>query len=364
MRRVQTRIFLSVLWLVGVGATGAQAEPQELQKPQAWASIGWSYLDLPDFAFTLTHQNRNAGGGFNPLQFVNRQVDDDGTFDNGYRFDFGLSGIPLSNGTQGPQFLGVKGFYAAYDASTATGCDETATSMAQFAGITCTFVPLTTQADIQDSYQLGATERHSGRVKRDVENWGAALEAIFTDGHGGPVAMKAGAAYRTIDQDIRYHVSGDQGFQAPFVGTADYSETLDTDYWGAYAGLIGDIDMGSGLSFVFDGEFGIYRAKTDYSGAYSYSITRVSSDALSLADDKMSYIATLKLELKQRLGMFNISAFTLGEYYSYAPRMVYKSNDVVNPGGGGALGDANATSIEDDDAWSVTTGTRVSVSLN
>lgn len=348
--------------------TGAQAE--NTAKPHIWASAGWSQLNLPSFDFTLKHQNKNEVGysnPYNPLQFMGRQTDHDGSMEDGQRYDFGVQGIRLNKGT-GPYITGgIKGYYARYSGKSATGCDETATDTNERPGVTCTFIPLSDQFDDPAAYEIGASEVHSGHVNREVHNWGAALETLVKAKQSDSIGLKFGAAYKTIDQSISYNVSGDQGFIAPYLsGTANYNEDLKTDYWGGYIGAVGDMKLGRGLSLVVDAEVGIYYAKTDYNGDYLYNITRVNESSLSLSRDDAAIVGSMKVELKQKVGKLNLSAFALGEFYSYAPRMIYKSNDNRYQGTGrdGAYGDSDKTEILSDEAWGVTVGVRASFPTN
>lgn len=337
----------------------------EHNNPHIWASVGWSQLNLPDFAFTLRHQDRNEQGNFTPLKFLGRQVDDDGASDDGHRIDFGFNGLVFNRGGDPVIYMGAKGFYASYSSNSATGCDERGTKLGNspdLPGSTCTFIPLTQDADLPNTYQIGASEHTNGRVKRDVTNWGAAIEASFNDREKQPVALKFGASYKAIDQDINYHVTGPHWGTVNTTGSATYYESLQTGYWGGYIGVEGEVPLGSGISLGLDGTAGVYYAKTNYSGRYDYNMFLQNATELDLSDDDVSFIATMKVELKKKFKHFNISAFALGEYYSYAPKVIYKSNDLSN--GGGAFGDADKTHISSDDAWGFTGGVRASVPLN
>ncbi len=360
-------LFALSLFGYGMSVSAVDASDAQLEhnKPHIWASVGWSQLNLPDFAFTLRHQDRNEQGDFTPLQFLGRQVDDDGKSDEGHRLDFGFNGLVINRGGDPVIYVGAKGFYASYSSKSATGCDERATQLGNspdLPGSTCTFIPLTQEADIPGTYQIGASELTSGKVRRDVTNWGASIEASFNDREKQPIALKFGAGYKSIDQDISYQVTGAHWGTTNTVGNATYDEDLNTGYWGGYIGVEGEVPLGSGISLGLDGNAGLYYARTNYTGKYSYDLFQSNSTELDLTDNDVSFIASMKVELKKKFRHFNLSAFALGEYYSYAPKVIYKSNDLSN--GGGAYGDADKTHLGSDDAWGVTAGVRASVPLN
>ncbi len=320
------------------------------------ADIGYSMLYLPDVNFSLRKQY------LFPSPTLETFEDHDGELEDGIRFGLGLYGPQVSLfGTQA--VLGIKGFYSHFDDT-----QDNVNCVAPDNNIACGFSllvdnPGANEIAIDDNGTFIAT------TNREVHHYGFSLEArTAANAFNTPLQFKGGLGYRTIEQQttILGILTGDS-----VVGGSDtlrYDEDLDTDYYGAYLGVVGTTKLGNNLSLTLDGDIGLYYADVNYSGRTTFDNNtpaatlpgNAPSQDLSLSDNDVAIIASLKAELEQNLGNLKVGIFALGEYYSYAPMIRYNDIDRNNI----TQGNIDGTRIDDDDAWSFTVGGKVTVPLN
>ena len=209
--------------------------------------------------------------------------------------------------------------------------------------------------------------------RRRVSHWGAAFE-LETPSSGAKtapaLAWKAGPAFRRIGQDFDLNSKG-INLAGTSTGITTYSETLNTSYWGGYVGLIGKLRPAKGLSFTLDGEVGLYGAHTEYNGRYAASGATESgnpganlSQSLALDRNTLAVIAALKLSAEQDFGALRLGAFVRGEYYSYAPSVAYNDTDLTGGVGQNLVGANNGTSLRNSNAFTFSTGARITVPLS
>ena len=315
-----------------------------------WVEGSYEFLNLPNVQFINNYFFVAGLDGVARQEFVN----DNGDFD-GFRIDGGISNIPIMGGAY---VMGVKGFFAWHDDSTELQC----TGLSAIPGSVCLANPLIDNPAIIQAVTLGAgTTQFS--TKRDVDHWGVAIEVAQ-----GPMGLKVGPAFRRIDQDIT--ITGRQInpiIADPFQLT--YSETLETNYWGAFVGADGSIDLGSGWALVADGEAGLYWANTDYSGSYvvtnaftARAINPNVNQSLSLESDELAFIGVLKAALEKDFGMFKLAGFGRVEYISSAPDVGYNDLDLA-PGGGAIQGSEDETRIGERYAVAASAGVRLIVPM-
>ena len=356
--------------LAAATSGSAMAQSKEMATTQAGglsisAGVGWHYIDLPETKFTLLLENPVDGQSD---QTIEKFTDHDGDF-NGYRFDGAVNDIMTVSPFGTPVTLGVKGFYAELDSSKSLVCDGFPNN-----GVDCSTSFLFDPSPIFDN--KGDASGLDSRTRRKVYHWGVAAEGKTpaTEMYGAQVQLKGGAAFRQFDQSL--HLSNTEVVDNPGNTpneSADYSEDLETDYWGAYLGLIKTFALFQGVNLVLDGEAGIYYTETDYSGRLVYDFNSGGSGSssqsftqlLSLSDDDVAFIGALNAQIDTDIGFGTASLFALGEYYSSAPRMVYadadtNTEDADNPTGGLV----QRTEIKDDDAWTLTLGGRVTVPIH
>ena len=199
------------------------------------------------------------------------------------------------------------------------------------------------------------------KTHREVDYWGGAVETKFWSMDSVEVRPNLyrndyfilGGEVRGIDQDSRLH--GRDASAAPIF---DYSETLDTTYWGGYVGIGGEYSLGFlgvsgitdrfGLRSFISARAGVYGVETDYKGAFAQGPT---TSALSQSDDDVAFIGTLSFETRKQLGpRSSIGLYTDYEYISSVPEMRYGAGNTP-------------TRIDSDDAFASRTVLRLNVGL-
>ena len=210
------------------------------------------------------------------------------------------------------------------------------------------------------------------KTDRDVDYWGVGAEARFgkapqpVPDSGGYLFRLAyvgiGTDVRDIDQDNTLRLRGD----GPQV---NYSENLDTTYWGGFLSvggeynLLGYLGVGSGwgLRSLVSLRAGVYDANTDYTGRYAAAGDPATH--LGLEDDHVAFIGAASFETRKQFGpRTSLSLVTDYEYYSFAPQMKYLDVD-VGACGGTCPGKIKRTTISDDDAFEVRTTLRLNIAL-
>ncbi|MEL7048584.1 MAG: hypothetical protein AAFO75_06420 [Pseudomonadota bacterium] len=149
----------------------------------------------------------------------------------------------------------------------------------------------------------------------------------------------------------------------------NYSEELNTNYYGIFAAYGGDYTPlllsgfwnRLGLQSSFRVQGGIYYADTDYSGSLREASSPVvlNSDATDSSDD-FAFIGRLTTETRKQLSArATLSLKSEFEYYSFVPSINY--NDNIN---GGALSGPNVgTTIDDEDAYAARTSLSLTIKL-
>jgi len=321
-----------------------------------WVEGSYEFLNLPDIKFITENVDNNVAN----LNMVAQKqfVNDTGNLD-GFRFDGGIANIPVMGGAS---FASIKGFFAWYDETTDLQCKN---NIPAGLGSRCIASPLFDNPNTREFVSTFATNTSLFTTDRDVNHWGAAVEITQ-----GPTGLKAGPAFRRIDQDTT--ITGRQinpnigGGSEPFELT--YAEDLETNYWGAFVGADGQIDLGGGWSLIADGEAGLYWADTDYSG--SYVVTNAISfgggpnvnQSLSLESDELAFIGTFKAALEKNFGLFKLAGFGRVEYISSAPDVAYNDLDTFN----GTIvkqGPDDETRLGERYAYSASVGARVTVPM-
>jgi hypothetical protein len=318
-------------------------------EPGLSTGLSWERLSLP--ATHLTFQTSPGS-----LKNVSPITNHDGKLDDA-RVDLALGmATPLFGGT----VVGVKGFYGRARDTQTMSCAKGSIALGF-----CDVLPLfdSDPNPVSNSSQNVFGSLNSGVAyvtTRDVAHWGVAFEVQpqrFTSRNSAvqsrSLLPKAGLAFRRIGQDTA--ISGED---VPIGTTMNYSEQLDTNYWGAYVGLTGSQRLGAGFIVSLDGEAGLYWAHTSYDGAMLSSKVSAGNSVLSLSSDRASFIGAIKLAIDKNVGGWTFGVTSRAEWYSYVPEMNYNTYDR-----NGAFlyfaGPNDGTSIGRGSAWSLSIGAHV-----
>lgn len=316
-----------------------------------WLEGSYEHLNLPNVQFVNEFFFNGGGDGVARQEFVN----DDGDF-NGFRIDGGIDNIAIVGGAY---VMGVHGFFAWHDDKQDLQCDAGVGLPATICAPVPLFDPNPNAINVPGGAP-GVTDQF--KTERDVNHWGVALDIAQ-----GPMGLKAGPAFRRIDQDTTIIAASFAGPVASNPWRGAYSESLETNYWGAFVGGDGAIDLGGGLSLRADAEAGLYWADTDYSGNYVVTGNTVNptaniSQQLSLESDELAFIGVLKTSLEKDFGAFKLAGFGRVEYISSAPDMAYNDRDVF-----GVFvitqGSDDETRIGERYAYSLSAGARITVPM-
>jgi hypothetical protein len=278
----------------------------------------------------------------------------DGTLD-GVRADVGLGFSTVMFG--GPETrIGVRGFYAAHRDSSDNTCFSVSAALA------CDGAGLYDPSVVaNNSAGFGAGETVSYAVERDVKHWGESIDVRLAkfSSPGGTWETRGGIGHRALYQDF--------SLAADFSITSshqDYRESLDTNYFGGFAGISGTQTLAPGLQLVVDAEGGVYSAQTSFDGQFSVRNPYGGSnrEQLSLDRDEAAFAGSLKVGLEHDAGILKIGAFVRGEYYSYVPSMSYNQTDrAAGFPSPYSIKGQDGTRIESDNAWALSVGTWVTV---
>jgi len=318
-----------------------------------WVEGSYEYLALPDVRFVNQVRLNGTFTGSVIEEFRN----DDGDFE-GFRIDGGIANIAIMGGAY---VMDVKGFFAWHDDKSDLEC---ANNVVGFVGTACYAVPLVDNPNIGEFVGNFFRGVNQFTTERDVDHWGVSLNVAQ-----GPMGLKAGPAFRRIDQDITITGREINSGTLPDAFQLTYSEDLETNYWGAFVGADGAIDLGGGWSLQGDAEAGLYWADTEYKGNYQVVNARLAgglnpnlSQQLSLESDELAFIGVLKAALEKDFGMFKLAGFGRVEYISSAPDMAYNDQDLFT-GGVFLQGPHDETRIGERYAFSVSTGARITVPM-
>ena len=319
-----------------------------------WVEGSYEHLSLPDVNFI----NRSSANLLTINNVVQEFDNDNGDFD-GFHLDGGVDNISIMGGAY---VMGVRGFFAWHDDSSDLTCSNTPVGGGTVCGATSIIDTLA--VDSVSSF-FGVSQQFS--TTRDVDHWGLALDFMRN-----PSGLRAGPAFRRIDQDLEI-----EGRGINFAGTVDpyqltYSESLETNYWGGFVGVDGAIDLGGGWSLQGDAEAGLYWADTDYSGNYVVTNGLVVgftnpnvNQSLSLESDELAFIGVLKAALEKDFGLFKLAGFGRVEYISSAPDVAYNDRDAVI---GGVIpintqGADDETRLGERYAYTASVGARITVPM-
>ncbi len=334
-------------------ASAKPAGAQELNLGGTTVSVdvGWSLLRLPEVKLGYV----TALGPFNTIA----RMENAETFLDGYHIGVGVHTNPVS--LMGvPAKLGVKAFYDDYLKDNRTIVCQGAVGVQ-----ICELVPIfDTGAGIFDVTTNFFASTVTYRTSREADNWGVALEALPQISiPGANVTPKAGIAFRRLSDDVVLNLTSVLGAS---ITNARYAQDFETDYLGVYVGAAGSMPLPGGMTLLFDGEVGLYRASADYDGVYNSDQGQFGGPAIaqraSLSENELAFIVQGRVEVQQQVMQFLVSGFVEGTYYSYAPEIQYNGVDVSPVGniGSSRLG----TQLGDDMIYSVSAGVRATMPLN
>jgi len=315
--------------------------------PQIWVGGGVQLLSLPDIDFTFL---TDARGDLVQRQRNSELNDYGGAFVGGFGTPLGYLGGTLVTG-------GVSGFFTNVDDDEVKRCSSSSKFDCAVANIVNvdTLMPLVPGVLTAPGFTT--------KTNRDVDYWGVDGELRFGQApaplpdSGGYLFrfgyVGFGAGVREINQDnhIRIDVPDIAG------NAVNYSETLDTTYWGGFLSIGGEYNI---LGYLFDAgnlglrsmlslRAGIYNAETDYRGLFS--VRDFDPTWLRLSDDQVAFIGSATLQTRKQFGpRTSLSLVTDYEYYSYAPEMRYADG-------------VHDTRIGEDDAFEVRTTLRLNIGL-
>jgi len=343
--------------LAGLIAGSAFSAPAQATG-DVWIEGSYEFLGLPDVQFINNYFKPSAASfGANVRdQFVN----DNGDLD-GFRIDGGIADISIMGGDY---VMGARGFFAWHDDTSDLQC--TTTPAPAGVGSFCLAVPLIDNPNVfQGVGFFNGAATNLFTTERDVNHWGVAIDIAR-----GPNGLRAGPAFRRIDQDTT--ITGREINNGPFgpdPWQLTYSEDLETNYWGAFVGADGAIDLGGGWSLQGDAEAGLYWADTDYSGTYVVtnglfvgSVNPNVNQSLSLDSNELAFIGIVKAALEKDFGMFRLAGFGRVEYISSAPDVAYNDRSGANstfPG----QGPDDETRLGERYAYTASVGARVTVPM-
>lgn len=324
--------------------------------------IGYSRLHLPETEMVAIIDQAPPG------QAIGRGEDHDGELD-GAKIDFripGFAGIAIANEFPIPGVGGrnlsfnFAGFYGRYESKQNSNCDSDDVAGTGY----CAYISIfDSETGVENS--TAQDGNLFTQADREVDHWGFALEAQLNR-YGAPTTLedslfRFGVAIKAIQQELDLYSENLNN-----TDTVNYREDLDTFYYGAYIAIDRKVDLGNRFSLLLNAEAGAYYGDTSYKGNYfgDYACTcggrAFDSNVEKLSDQEFSFIGSLRVELNREMGWGKLGIFAEGEYYSYAPKVLYNNVDQ----GGGITGFQDGTTLTDDEAYSYTLGGRVSIPLN
>jgi hypothetical protein len=376
MSRVSRGLIAGLLMTSGAALVAMPASADDsMQVGNATVSVGGGVarLTLPDIEFTQQSTTPALGTIF---KHENEDI--------AWKYGWALEGVGEVevDGMFGVNTIGLRGFYADIEDTTTLNCGlNTGPTV-------CSVANIVDNPNVQNKFGLvdfsGLTPQTAAslRTEREVDHWGIALEGKS----GAPDALAItsnsyvalGGDYRTIDQDIRIRGQNGLGVNPTGAIAFNYTEDLDTDYWGAYIAGGADYDLpfftgltsGLGLKTSIRGQVGIYYVDSDYTGQYSANggglpngVSGFTDTAsLSLSTDDVAVIAGVTLETQLPISKrAALSLKSTYEYYSWVPDMQYNDTDIDN--GTVRSGENSGTRIGDDDAFAARTTANLTILL-
>lgn len=344
----------------GAARTDDRTHVFNLPKGDLEISAGYSWLVMPEMNMTTVidgeffdealYQLEDHDGELQGLRTdVTFRDFAEHTFSNGHWMTFSLAG-----------------FFGYYDGTDHSACDFTATT-------DCVFVNIV-DFDKEEDNNTGPFGRLRTTTERDVRYWGVSLAAqpgtqtFVSLKDPMPVKSKSpfnfGIAFKAL-QERKDLLSIDISVPDP----VDYGEDLDTYYYGGFLGLDHAFALSPGWALRLDAEAGLYLADTSYEGRYVGFVPIegeqfvLERGSLNLDDRDHAFIGSARLELQRALSWGTISLYGEAEYLSHVPRIAYNNDDEAGGSPFGIIGTQVGTEIKSDEAYSFTTGIRLSVPL-
>ena len=344
--------------------------------------VGTARITLPDIKFTQQSTS-------DTLSTIFKHENEDIAWKFGWALEGGAE-VPVADMFGTIDSIRVGGFFADIEDTTTLNCglNSPAANPSVCSVTNIVDDPTSTNKfSLVNALPLPFAVPQSGaslRTEREVDYWGLSIEGKAEAPDPLAIAsntfVSIGAEYRTLEQDIRIRGQNALGSNPTGAVAFNYTEDLDTDYWGAYlsAGadyeipFIGGYTSGLGLKSSINGRVGIYYVDADYTGRYSSEgslfagpagfVPFADSGNLSLSTDDVAVIAAITLETQLPITRrAAVSVRSIYEFNSWVPDMKYNDTDV--DGGIVRAGQNIGTKIDEDDAYSATTGVNLTILL-
>jgi len=331
-------------------------DSSSMQVGNATVSIGGgsAILTLPDASSFVARFTAPGAGTF--IEGFKFSDDFDDTI--GWNTNASIS-VPVS----GSNTISLSSFWSRIED------DDSFTCLDSGVGDSCLFFPLGSPNNL-NQIATTATTGISSSAERQVDHWGLSLESKWLLDPGVMGITRApnrryfslAADYRKIDQDMDANLQ----FLSLPGQIINYTEDLETDYYGAFASWGGDYNplffsglwKRLGLQSSFQIRGGVYYADTDYDGRIVDGSGSGLDGVLSLSDSEIAFIGGLKHETTKRIGKrASLSLMSEYEYYSYVPELLYNQADPFRRTG------QVGTTLDDEDALSMRTSLRLTIKL-
>jgi hypothetical protein len=357
MRRA---ILAGVLLAAGGAAVApAQAQDTSVLYGDTLLSVGTgiAILSLPDVQFVKLVPNEFAGatvvGRFSTSANLAGTV------------GWNINGA-ITKAISGSRDITLSGNWALIRDNDNTTCTSVTGALCEVNALvpnpaTLSFNAVSVGGSLLNSSQRDVTQ---AGVAVEVKQWLARSMADAPASHAQYVAL--GADWRAIYQDLKLHTG------VSYISSYDlnYSENLDTNYYGAFVAYGGDFTppllaehwrrWGFQSSFRLQG--GLYYVDSHYSGSLrepGFFPAVMDSDASASRGD-VAFIGGATLETSKHItARSTLSLENRLEYYSFVPSMNY--NDNIN--GGWLSGPNVGTSIGSADAWAYRATLRFTIAL-
>lgn len=334
--------YMRLFWLTGIvtmgGGSGALAQDEAVTQtyvPVFEVGTGAFGIDLPGVQNTLLLED-----SFD----TNSKIQNlDGGYVSGVRFDVSAA-IPIMETATGAVYLGVSGFYAQADQSQNSFCDGIDNEFR------CGWMnPFSTT----NKRGFGSGHDVTAETDRNVDYYGTAVE--LTLHRGSTFSFGAGVDIRRLNQDLVVFAYEDQTPD----NTYDYTEWLNTTYFGAFVGVAGTVDLGGGFYLGGRGRIGPYNARTQYNGTYFQTGSSIATEVGSgtLSERRTTYIGSLRGEIGLKRNNWALLAFAEMEYIGWVPGMEYMDES------NSAAGFVDETAITDNESTTYAVGVRFQINF-